>query len=172
MKKLPAACGSVFCLLMASCSHTHEEAKIQTISHEAVEKCLATLDQWINNNPCGALKMKYPVFNVSGFVTAEVKPGSYVYLHTAHNTTLEGAIYAANHCHAITRAAINKNKTFSINSLPAGTYVLSVPIDSFGSSQGFPLLAEFNRSGHSLEIAFQGRDYRHSLGAFTIRPIS
>ena len=122
----------------------------------------------MESNPCGVLRMREPFFNVSGAVTAKVENGSNVYLYTAHNTSLAGAIYVTDHCRAITRMPIGEDNSFSINSLPLGTYVLSVPIDSFGPVQGFPVARRFNRSGYSLQVAFHGGDSKHSLCAFTI----
>jgi len=160
------------CLLLSACGHTDTHAAQEPDSGVAIQERLEALDQWMQSNPCGVLRMRQPFFNVSGEVTAKVELGSHVYLYTAHNTYLAGAIYVTEHCRAITRMPINEDNYFSINSLPLGTYVLSVPIDSFGPAQGFPVVREFNRSGHSLQVAFHGGDNRHSLCAFTITATS
>lgn len=171
-KILTATCLLGLCLALVACVQMKEENTVQAASKISLAERYAAIHEWMDNNPCGVLRMRQPVFNVNGVVTADVKPGSHVYLNTAHNTTYTGAIYAVDHCRAITRLPIAEDNSFTITSLPAGTYVLSVPIDSFGPAQGFPVVEEFNRSGHTLDVAFHGGDYRHSLGAFTIKPIS
>ena len=160
------------CLLLPACGHTNTHSAPEPGSGVAIQERLGALDQWMESSPCGVLRMRQPFFNVSGEMTAKVEPGSHVYLYTAHNTSLAGAIYVTEHCRAITRMPINEDNSFSINSLPLGTYVLSVPIDSFGPAQGFPVVREFNRSGYSLQVAFHGGDNRHSLCAFNITATS
>jgi hypothetical protein len=137
-----------------------------------LQERLDAREKWIESNPCGVLRMSNPLFNVSGEVTMNVEPGSVVRLYTAHDTSLAGAIYVTEHCPVITRIPIREDNSFSINSLPVGTYVLSVPADAFGPAQVFPVVNEFNRSGYSLQVAFHGGDNRHSLCAFTVTATS
>ena len=124
--------------------------------------------RWMDNNPCGYLRVRHPVFNVTGRFTAPVPPNTTVYLLTVHNTSIEGALFAAHHCAPISRAELLDSKRFVVCSLPAGRYALMVSRDDFVRSSGYPIVTEFSERNHTLRYVFLGGDMTVSLGVFEI----
>ena len=112
------------------------------------------------------------MFNVTGFLTADAKANSTLTLLIAPNTTLAGALYAAEHCSALIHVPVTGTGTFTLPSLPEGDYVLSAPRTAFFEGQGFPIIDEYNTSTHSVEQAWHGGNQHHSLGRITIHPLN
>ena len=160
------------CLVLVSCSQVDSKQQAQQASRTFSPERFAAFKEWMDGSPCGRLRIEKPFFNVSGVVHAGVRPGYHAFLYTAHNTSQDGALYVVGHCRYITRERIDENGSFTINSLPAGAYVLAVPMSVFQSAQGFLVLDEFSRSGYVLETHFQGSNNGLALVSFTIRPVS
>ena len=59
---------------------------------------------------------------------------------------------------------------YDFGCLIAGNYAAMVPGHSYAGAVGFPLPVEFTFRNLSLDIAFQGGDINHAVGAFSIQP--
>ena len=119
--------------------------------------------------PCGQLRVQHPFVNVTGLLTAEVDDNASISLLVAPNTTLDGALFAAEHCAPIMRTRLNGSRRFDLGLLPRGQYILMLPRRSFPGAQGFPVVNETRGPTLAVELAFHGGDFRYSLAAFTIR---
>ena len=159
------------CLILSSCKTVDDVSEVQTGSVHPPAERHAAIEEWMDNNPCGHLKIQKPLFNVSGHIPAKVRPGSFVFLYTAHNTTQSGALYVVNHCRAIVRSEIALDGSYTVKGLPAGTYVVSIPNSAFYVAPESPELEKPNQSGYAIEKGFQGKDTTHSITAITIRPV-
>jgi hypothetical protein len=121
---------------------------------------------------CGVLHVKRPVFNITGFLTANARPNSTIRLFISPNTSFDSALYVVQHCRFLLEVSIDSGKYFRFDYLPAGNYVAMVPRSAFYRFQGFPIINEFNRSNYSARVNFHGGDYRYSLGSFSIFRVS
>jgi hypothetical protein len=121
---------------------------------------------------CGVLHVKRPVFNITGFLTANARPNSTIRLFISPNTSFDSALYVVQHCRFLLEVSIDSGKYFRFDYLPAGNYVAMVPRSAFYRFQGFPIINEFNRSIYSARVNFHGGDYRYSLGSFSIFRVS
>ncbi len=122
------------------------------------------------SNACGALHVLGPMFNVSGFVNALPQPGASITLFIAPNTTLDGTLYAAEHCAKLMSLSLDDSEDFTIHSLPAGDYVIVLSRQAFAESQGLSIIHQYNASGYSIQQSWYGGNPKYSLGVFTIRP--
>ena len=155
----------VFCLLSGCVSSG-------PISKRSENSPLGTFNlSDLENNPCGTLHVRKPLFNVTGSLTADVRPNSSISLFVAPDTSLGSALYVVRNCAFILRKTIGPGKQFQFNYLPAADYVAMVPRSAFGGKiQGFPTVWEFNLSNYSMKFNFCGGDGKYSLVSFSIRP--
>ena len=126
--------------------------------------------EWMEKNPCGILRIRQPLLNVTGRLTAPAKLNTFIRLYTAPNTTLDGALNVAGHCRPLMTQPIGPNGSFTLGNLPVGNYVVVVSADRFIQGQGFPIITKQNFSGYAVEQVFHGGDYLFSLASFTISP--
>lgn len=102
-------------------------------------------DEWVEQNPCGSLRVRSPLFNVSGQVRGSSSLlGNWVYLHITPNLTRGAARFVVGNCASLARVPINESGSFVFLSLPAGKYV-AVTYSFDNNSQ--MVLHEYNRSG-------------------------
>jgi hypothetical protein len=125
----------------------------------------------LERNPCGVLLVRRPFFNVTGHVTENIRPGAVVYLLLVRNLSLDSALYASQHCHALARAVDNLGE-FTFTTLPSGQYVAMVGREDFTDGQGFPVVHEFDQTHYLLRYMLSGGDSDYSFGVFTITPQS
>ncbi len=111
------------------------------------------------------------LFNVTGFLTAETKPNSTIYLFIVPDTSFDTALNAIATGPYMTQEPVTGQVNFRFMALPLGDYLAMVPRNSFpGNIQGFPMAREFNRSNFSLKVNFHGGNGKYSLLSFSIRP--
>jgi hypothetical protein len=94
-----------------------------------------------------------------------------IYLFVAPNTTIESALYVVENCAPIGSRPINASGHFAFPSLPVGRYVVAVYHPYPVSTQGFPVVHEFNATGFAIEAGVYGGNTRYSLATFSIHPI-
>ena len=127
---------------------------------------------WFETNPCGILKVRAPMFNVTGKLSVPVDINTTIDIYMTHNTSFESSMYAVTHCMPVIKAELVGNDEFLIRSLPAGKYVVRVDPRAFVRGQGFPVVDRFNQSNHTLTFAFHGGDPGHSICAFSIQALA
>lgn len=129
-------------------------------------------DEWMENHPCGVLRVtsRIRLFNVTGHVTSQTRPGSRVRLFITPNTSFNHSMYVIENCGPLWKAEVGSTmRNFSVNGIPAGKYILYLPIESFPEGrQGFPVPDEFEIDGYELKVVFHGGNPKHSLSAFEI----
>ena len=157
---------SIFCLLLGCASHGTHSKELDVPSLGAFN--LSDMEK----NPCGILHIQKPLFNVTGYLTAEVRPNSSISLFVVPDTSLRSALDVVKNCHFLFRKTIVLGNHFQFDYLPASDYVAMVPRSaSWGKVQGFPIVREFNRSNYSLRFNFYGGDGKYSVVSFSIHPV-
>jgi len=155
-------------LLVAGCASNKTEFLCTEIPHSDES---VNLDNQIEFNQCGILHVREPLFNVTGFLTTEVRRNSSIRLFVVPDTSFNSALYVVKHCRFLYQQPILSAKYFKFDYLPVGNYLAMVPRSAFYQFRGFPITNEFNRSSYSVKVNFHGGDYRYSLGSFSIFPI-
>jgi hypothetical protein len=111
------------------------------------------------------------LFNVTGFLTAEIEPNSTIYLFAVPDTSFDTALNTVATRPYMTQEPVTGQVNFRFISLPPGDYLAMVPRNSFsGNIQGFPMAREFNQSNFSLKVNFHGGNGKYSVLSFSIRP--
>ena len=129
------------------------------------------LEQWelqVESNPCGWLRIRPPLVNVTGFLTESLYNDTDIFLFVTPNTSFNASMYVVEHCHPIQHNKILGNDRFHFGPLPSGNYVVMFERQSLDPVQGFPIIHETNESGIEVKMAFQGGNARYSIAAFTI----
>jgi len=125
-------------------------------------------DKWVEQNPCGSLLVRPPLFNVSGQVHGSSDLlGDWVSLHIMPNLTRGAAGYVAGNCASLGRVPINKSGSFVFLSLPVGKYVAVVPSfvndysveieEHVGSGLEVRQVDAFGDGNHTFSLFFVGR---------------
>ena len=166
----------VCCMLLGCQVNSPEPASSKPERVPSADQLKARQDairDLIARSPCGTLKYAAPLINISGRVSSLPANGSKAFLYTTRNTTLEGAIYAVDHCLPLGEAELDQNHEFRFDSLPAGKYVVSISPKAFPPGyHGFPVVKRINQSNLTVNVSFHGGDMSHSLVAFTIQPVA
>jgi hypothetical protein len=128
------------------------------------------LSEWIEANPCGVLRVRSPLFNVTGHFTTEVRPNTPLSLFVTPDTTFNAALYVVEHCRPIGRMQVQDPRRFRLGPLPQGNYVVMVDGRSFEQGEGFPVPDPIHDFSYALTLAFHGGTSRYSMAAFSIQP--
>jgi len=128
------------------------------------------LSAWIEANPCGVLRVRSPLFNVSGRFTGDVKPNTSIRLFVSRDVTFDSSLYVVEHCRPIGRMQLQDARRFRLGLLPQGNYVVMVDGRSFEQGQGFPVPDPINDPNYTLTLALYGGTSRYSMAAFSIEP--
>jgi len=156
---------STFYLLSGCASHAAHSKELKVPSLGAFNP------SDLEKNPCGILHIQQPLFNVTGFLTADVKPNSSIALFVVPNSSFRSALYVVKYCAWLLKKTIDPGNQFHFDHLPASDYVAMVPRSVFwGKTQGFPIVRGFNHSNYSLRFNFYGGDRDYSLVSFSIHP--
>ncbi|MFC1734748.1 hypothetical protein ACFL1X_01430 [Candidatus Hydrogenedentota bacterium] len=159
----------VVVIAILGCRQTSLPDNIVSPNIPSIDDIHAETQQWMVTNPCGSLRVKRPLFNITGDLTAQVKPNSTIYFFIAPNTTLVAALRIVGDCSPIAAVQVSDVGRFRLFFLPASDYIGMIPETSFISSQGFPVIEEFNHSNHSVRMVWYGGNQQFSLAAFSIR---
>ena len=127
-------------------------------------------EKWWLHNPCGWLDVRKPLLNVSGRVSASLRPNSSIFLLIAPNTSITAALNTVRNCAPLGRARVDTQGGFSFGGLPVGDYFAVLPISAFEEVQGFPVVREYNTSSHSVRMLWHGGDAHYSIAAFQVVP--
>ena len=100
----------------------------------------------------------------------DLKPNSTVYLFRTNSTHYDDVMAAIKTMEPIESVILDENQRYDFGCLIAGNYAAVVPGHSYAGAVGFPLPVEFTFRNLSLDIAFQGGDINHAVGAFSIQP--
>jgi len=160
----------IFFLILAGCIPV-DRPEIVSPNKNTSTRARISIERLMNENLCGGLHLSKPVFNVTGHVTAPVTQNSSIFLFLSRDMTSESVEYAVHNCRPIVKQKITDAGRFQFGPLPAGKYVIMVHNNSFKEDCGLPLLHEFNKSNHMLDINFYMGDTNHSLVSFSIRPL-
>ena len=128
----------------------------------------ATPEYWWVGNPCGYLKVQRPVFNVSGWLTGPTKANVTVDVYIAPNDSLDTALNVVVRCRPIANAQVDEDVRFTLANLPAGLYFVALPSREFTQMQGFPIIDEYEPSGHGVRMLWYGGSFSYSIAAFSV----
>jgi len=128
-------------------------------------------DVQANETLCPQAATEGPLFNVTGKLTAGVEEGSEIFLYPIKDADLDSILAIIRECPPWRQALIKDSYYFYFDNLPPGRYAPMVPITSFISGQGFPIVDEKQYLNYSLELIYHGGNPRYSLGPFVIHPI-
>lgn len=156
-------------LLLGGCSEPKHQRLIPP-KNFSMDKITTLLERMENSSRCGVCHVRKPFFHVEGKITGRLRKNATIYLYLLPRMDLHSAINITDHCIPVGKKPVEQMNTFRFGPIPAGTYLLYVPIHQFDEVQGFPYIKEFNESNHTAKTIFVGGDYRHSLGAFSIKP--
>ena len=137
-------------------------------ANPSVSNVTEAADKQSDTNPCGTLRVQYPVFNVTGFLTARVKPNSSIYLFVSTDTSSNTAMYVVTHCPFLIEEPIYDQKRFKFYNLPPGDYVALVPSEAFYEAQGFPTTDGYDLPNSSVRLNICGGDVNHSFVSFSV----
>ena len=110
--------------------------------------------------------------DVDGTVLGNPMPDSNVSLYETSSLNFSIIMSEIRTNRPVKWGLVNETKEFSFKCLSTGNYTFVIPVSSYDGAVGSPLSYEFNCKNLSLEIAFQGGDYKYSVGAFSIRHTS
>jgi hypothetical protein len=158
-------------MLTSACHPSLPETPRPLTHNSSFHDYRQTIKEVIQTNPCGYVYIKRPLTNVTGHLTATVRPGSEVRLFTVANLSLDAALYAATNCRSVGREPILNGRQFTFHNLPMGSYVVMVPARDFEHGQGFPVIPNQAHGDRWLSMAFHGGDEKYSLAVFTIGPL-
>ena len=158
-------------VLLTACGESQHEIGDAHYERINLSERSEQMHLWFETNPCGILRVRAPMFNVTGKLSVPVDLNTTIDIYMTHNTSFESALYAVTHCPPIAQADLIGNDRFLIRSLPTGKYVVHVDARSFAGAQGFPVVDRFNQSNRTLIFAFHGGDPGHSICAFSIEPL-
>lgn len=99
-------------------------------------------------------------------------PDSTLYLYSVNSTDYSTVMAAIKNTEPITKGRLNATRGFKMECISPGNYALMIPGSSYNGSVGSPLPFEWTRDNYRLDIAFQGGDYEHAVGAFSISKVS
>ena len=108
-------------------------------------------------------------FSVTGRTLGNLLPNSTVFLYTVPSTNFTVVMATIENETPVRETTVNTSKAFQMECISPGDYVFVIPSSSYDCSAGFPLPYEWTRDNYTLDIAFQGGDYRYCVGAFSIR---
>ena len=111
-----------------------------------------------------------PCLEVYGRVLGDLKPNSTIYLFRTNSTHYDDVMAAIKKMEPIDIVILDENQRYDFGCLVAGKYAAVVPGHSYAGAVGFPLPVEYSLKNLSLDIAFQGGDINHAVGAFSIQP--
>ena len=111
-----------------------------------------------------------PCLEVYGRVLGDLKPNSKVYLFRTNSTHYEDVMAAIKMKKPLDSVILDENQRYDFGCLIAGNYAAVVSGHSYAGAVGFPLPVEYSFRNLSLDIAFQGGDINHAVGAFSIQP--
>jgi hypothetical protein len=137
-------------------------------TNASISNATEAADKQSDTNPCGTLRVQYPVFNVTGYLTARVKPNSSIYLFVSTDTSSDTAMYVIMHCPFLIEEPIYNQKYFKFYHLPPGDYVALVPREAFYETQGFPTTDGYDLPNSSIRLNICGGDVNHSFVSFSV----
>lgn len=157
------------CLLAGGCEQSH--------SPDGTDPGLAIQHQEVSSltgqGNGGAPRTGGLLFNLSGFMTAAVRPNSSVFLFSLNNLSFNETLVAIRLNQPMNRASITSASTFSFANISAGSYAIATLATHFSrDQQGFPVINEFNHSGQVGRQMWHGGDSKFSVAVFSITPMS
>lgn len=118
--------------------------------------------------PQGNLNTSIQCVDIKGRILGDVIPNSTISLYTLSSLNLTHVLTYIRTCEPIVQGVVNETKGFNFTCLSHGKYAAVILTTCYKKSVGSPLPYEFNNDNYSLGIVFQGGDYQHAIGAFTI----
>lgn len=122
------------------------------------------IEDWVKQNPCGSLRVRPPLFNVSGELRGSKPAGSWVSLYIAPNLTRDGARFAVERCASLGRVPVDNSGSFLFPSLPVGHYVALVLVFPRDESASLEIDGGFWLDHQVVEVD----SFREGSGAFVV----
>ncbi|MCF8118456.1 MAG: hypothetical protein K9K33_18805 [Desulfarculaceae bacterium] len=148
-------------LVTAACNQDEQKPILSTMENDVQP----------NSTFCPQAATGGPLFNVTGELTAGVEEGSEIFLYPIKDADLDSILAIIRECPPLQQTLIKDSYYFYFDNLPPGRYAPMVPITSFISGQGFPIVDEKQYLNYSLELIYHGGNPRYSLGPFVIQPL-
>ena len=106
--------------------------------------------------------------DVEGKVLGDIIPDSKVFLYETNSLNYSNIMNHIKTTQPIRSCIVNQSKGFNFNCLYPGKYAFVIHSSSYDGAVGSPLPYEFDCNNFSLRIVFQGGNYHHAVGAFSI----
>jgi hypothetical protein len=110
-------------------------------------------------------------FSVKGRTLGNLLPNATVFLYSVPSTNFSVVMATIENQTPFRETMVDAGNTFQIGCVSLGNYAFVIPASSYDGSVGFPLPYEWIQNNYTLDVAFQGGDYRYSVGAFSIRAV-
>jgi hypothetical protein len=106
--------------------------------------------------------------DIYGKVLGDVMPNSTAYLYITDTVEYDDVMETVEGNNSAQTTSVNDSKEFMFPCLNYGNFAIMIPTSSYDRSVGYPLPYEVCTENLSIEIAFQGGDYRYAVGVFSI----
>lgn len=158
MVALVLACASLLATLFSTgCSDVPvTEAQRYDDLHGMLAEIRSASEEWRRSNPCGAVRIRRPLAEVSGRVGEGAAPSVSVSLLAVRNVSFEASRYAAANCAVLAESVVGEDGGFRLGALPEGDLLIVFSGDG-GGSQSMPVgTLAVNDSRFLLEQGWSG----------------